>query len=668
LFKKLFILAFIAVAAVLPSAANAEETMACDVAVIGAGTGGCSAAIQAARMGMTVLLLEPSDWVGGQMTGAAVSTMDDKTFTRTGLYLEFINKIRENYKRMGKNTNTCYWGGDTIAFEPSEGKRVLLDMINKTGRIKIIYDAHPVSAKVTDGTVKSAVFSVGSEKVEVLAKVFIDATECGDFIPLTGARYRAANGVSPHVGKGGIIQDTTYVAVVKRYPNGLPDELKIKSEPPHYDEYVDEFRAIVTKNGNTWPGDYPFDVPSHNAYRALPDPESKDTINGGRPDTWKNATKTCINWANDWPGGQHNGKPKSLSVRYITDIKYRLKADREAIGKTLAFIYYMQHELGLEDWSVDNTQGFSGSSVSSWKTWEDMPEEFAPILQHFPPIVYVREGRRIAGVKTMVVKDIIRDESLHRTQNNITDVVALGEYPIDIHGLRNTRFLDQDLGEKEEDIPNDWQGEGGLFQIPFGALIPEKINGLLAAEKNISVSRVVNGSIRLQPVTMLTGQAAGAIAAVAVQNKIQPRNVRLTDVQIALLDAKDKLSIYRLKDISPDIKLWAPVEFALLRGYLTPASETLFQPDSDIHWIDVIEVFRSMLGTKNLPQRDMLGTVTENDLALWLQEISSGNKDLHFAGITSDLAANKDNPLKKARFAEVLYEISKHLSEPKTTE
>ena len=75
-----------------------------------------------------------------------------------------------------------------------------------------------------------------------------------------------------------------------------------------------------------------------------------------------------------------------------------------------------------------------------------------------------------------------------------------------------------------------------------------------------------------------------------------------------------------------------------------------------------------MLGTKNLPQRDMLGTVTENDLALWLQEISSGNKDLHFAGITSDLAANKDNPLKKARFAEVLYEISKHLSEPKTTE
>lgn len=665
--KKLFILAFITAAAVLPSAASASETMACDVAVVGAGAGGCAAAIQAARMGMTVLLLEPSDWVGGQMTAAAVSTMDDKTFTRTGLYLEFISKIREDYKRIGKNTNTCYWGGDTIAFEPAEGKRVLLDMINKTGRVKVIYDAHPVSAKVAGGTVKSAVFSIGSEKLEILAKIFIDATECGDFIPLTGARYRAGNGISPHVGKAGIIQDTTYVAVVKRYPNGLPEELKVNNEPPHYEEYVDEFRSIVTKNGNTWPGDYPFDVPSHNAYRALPDPESKENIDGGHPNTWKNATKTCINWANDWPGGQYNGRPKSLSVRYLTDAKYRLNADRRAIGKTLAFIYYMQHELGLEDWSVDDSQGFSGSSVSSWQTWEDMPEEYAPILQHFPPVVYVRESRRIAGVKTMVVKDIIRDQSLHRTQKVIPDAIALGEYPIDIHGLRNTRFLDQDLGEKEEDIPNDWQGEGGLFQIPFGALIPEKINGLLAAEKNISVSRVVNGSIRLQPVTMLTGQAAGAIAAIAVKQKTEPRNVRLTDVQTALLESKDKLSVYRFKDVSPEVKLWAAVEFATVRGYLEPASETMFQPDNDIHWLDVIEAFRRLLGTKDLPERDMLGTVTENDLALWLQDISISRK-LQIAAVISDLAENGDKPLKKARFAEMLYEIAKRVPEPKAAE
>ncbi len=73
-----------------------------DVAVIGAGSGGCS--LSNARMGMSVAMIEESDWIGGQMTGAAVSTMDDKTKTRTGLYLEFITKIREYYS--ARNTSS----------------------------------------------------------------------------------------------------------------------------------------------------------------------------------------------------------------------------------------------------------------------------------------------------------------------------------------------------------------------------------------------------------------------------------------------------------------------------------------------------------------------------------------------------------------------------------
>ena len=49
------------------------------------------------------------------MTGAAVSTMDDKTKTRTGIYLEFITKVREYYSARNTNYNICYWGSDTIA-------------------------------------------------------------------------------------------------------------------------------------------------------------------------------------------------------------------------------------------------------------------------------------------------------------------------------------------------------------------------------------------------------------------------------------------------------------------------------------------------------------------------------------------------------------------------
>ncbi|MFA7221246.1 MAG: FAD-dependent oxidoreductase, partial [Synergistaceae bacterium] len=117
----------------VPETAHALEQRPYDVAVIGAGSGGCSAAIQAARMGMSVALIEESDWIGGQMTGAAVSTMDDKTKTRTGIYLEFITKIREYYSARNTSVNICYWGSDTIAFEPWVGQMILKEMLSEAG-------------------------------------------------------------------------------------------------------------------------------------------------------------------------------------------------------------------------------------------------------------------------------------------------------------------------------------------------------------------------------------------------------------------------------------------------------------------------------------------------------------------------------------------------------
>ncbi len=103
----------------------------------------------------------------------------------------------------------------------------------------------------------------------------------------------------------------------------------------------------------------------------------------------------------------------------------------------------------------------------------------------------------------MTVDDILRDETLGRSLVSKPHSLALGEYPIDIHGKNDSIYLESDLGETKEKIPNDWNGDGGLFQIPFEVFIPEKLDGLLAAEKNISVSRVVNGSTRLDQLQCL---------------------------------------------------------------------------------------------------------------------------------------------------------------------
>ncbi len=86
-------------------------------------------------------------------------------------------------------------------------------------------------------------------------------------------------------------------------------------------------------------------------------------------------------------------------------------------------------------------------------------------------------------------------------------------------------------------------GQDGPFVVPLEALIPEKVDGLIAAEKNISQTRLVNGATRLQPITMLTGQAAGALAALSVKQGITPRQVAYGDIKAVLESFGDSLSI-----------------------------------------------------------------------------------------------------------------------------
>ena len=602
------------------TAASAADSLYFDVAVIGAGTGGSMAAIQAARMGMTVAVVEESDWVGGQMTGAAVSTMDDVRRTRTGLYREFLTRAGDYYATRFTPIDICYWGTDTFAFEPWVAQKTLLDMMKETGRIDLFLKAKVLKVTMEKNKVASAGIESDGRKLTLRAGVFIDATETGDFIPLTGARYRSGNSLSTKIDKTGVIQDITYCAVVKKYPNGAPEELIIKNAPPHYEEYLPHFREVIAVSGDWWPGQYPYNVPVHNAYRALPDVTNPDRskIRGDTPQSWELISRTGINWANDFPG--RKGGEAGMNVRYLEDKKFRRDADRKAMEKTLAFIYYLQTELGLKDWAVDDRQGYGGWFCNDWKNWREMPQEFAPILANFPPFPYVRESRRIAGVRTMTVKDVARNHELRRTLTSKSDSIALGEYPTDIHGLRDVVHLDQDLGERPEDIPAESDWKGGLFQIPMGALIPEKVDGLLAAEKNISVSRIVNGSTRLQPVTMLTGQAAGALAALAVKQKKNPRDVRPIEVQSILLDAKDKLSIFNFTDVPPESKWWKGVELSTLYGYMDPSGETLYGVDNEMHWLEVRDAFRRALGKRQMPTRQFEELVTLDAFATWLRE------------------------------------------------
>ena len=176
-----------------------------DVVIAGGGMGGTAAAIQASRMGVKVLIVEPTYMLGGQATAAGVSTMDDMSGIESGIYLEFINKVRDYYAKMKKSIATCYWKVNTRAFEPSVGDKILKEM---TQSADILYHSQIISVK-NETEQKFVTVKTPDGIKNINFKILIDTTEYGDILPLIGAKYRAGNSVSPDTDKDVYIQDIT---------------------------------------------------------------------------------------------------------------------------------------------------------------------------------------------------------------------------------------------------------------------------------------------------------------------------------------------------------------------------------------------------------------------------------------------------------------------------
>lgn len=581
-------------------AMSETNAMVYDVIVVGGGSGGSAAAVQAARCGASVAILEETGWIGGQITAAAVSTMDDVGHNRSGLYREFIDRIAETYESTGTPYNLCYWGSDTIASDPVTAEAILLHMMKISGPGSIhIYLQTSLSKALTEGSKVTGVEVLREDgsRMTFKAPVTVEATECGDLLPLTGARYRAGNSVSPNIDLNSEIQDLTWVSVIRRQKN-ISRDLAVR-KPEGYDRDVGRFRKVVSKNGSWWPGSCPCNEATFLAYRAMPDRENPLRLDGGELRTWKGITRSALNWGNDVPD---NGPDNSgLTVRYLEDLSYRRLINGEAVNRTLRLLYYMQNELDMADWTVDTSQGYDkrGDRVKDRAIVLDDGND--PILAHFPPIPYVRESRRIVGVETMTAKDILRSPRTGGALKNRTDSVALGEYPIDVHGSRVFGSLESDLGESLKDYPARWRGDEGVFQVPYGALIPEKTDGLLAAEKNISVSRLVNGATRLQPITMLTGQAAGAAAALSVRYGVEPRDLPVILVQDELLRSGSRLSLCLFRDTAQSDPYWRGIEGVSLYGYLDPVSAQMFGPSLPLDERRAAAMLNRAFGRRDAP-------------------------------------------------------------------
>ena len=146
---------------------------------------------------------------------------------------------------------------------------------------------------------------------------------------------------------------------------------------------------------------------------------------------------------------------------------------------------------------------------------------------HFPWQLYVREGRRLVGEYTLTQHDITGkgQEPKHHA-----DSIAVGEFPIDSFPVRkrqpgDTLVLEGYLGMLDY-ITRP-------YEIPYRIMIPEKIDGLIVPVA-ASTTHVAFSSIRMEPTWMALGQAAGAAAHLAIQNKVEPRRVPVRELQSVL--------------------------------------------------------------------------------------------------------------------------------------
>ena len=546
------------------SPVHSQKIAEYDVIVLGGGTGGTAAGIQAGRLGVKTLLVEPSPWLGGMLTAAGVSAIDGNNKMPAGIWGEFREKLRSHYG--GAKALETGWVSNTH-FEPHVGAKIFDEMAKSVKSLEVKTSSTWSKIKRKNNQWEILV-SDGKSSYWVNGKILIDGTDLGDVygqlkVPFdmgmeardkTGEKMGLLNDLP-------ILQDLTYVAILKDY--GKDADMTLP-KPKNYDpqEFHCSCRDFCPEKPNLVTCEQLL------SYAKLPN------------------NKYLINWPIE-------GNDIYLNVLEM-NAKEREKAYLAAKEVTLRFIYYMQTKLGFKQ------LGFA-------------KDEY-PTADFFPFLPYHREGRRLKGLVRMDVNHILetyrKQSPLYRTG------IAVGDYPIDHHHDKYPKAPEIDFPK----VPS--------FSIPFGALIPKEIPGLIVADKPISVSNIVNGSTRLQPAVLQIGQAAGTIGALAVLRKKQPAEVNIREVQQTLLDWKGYLMPY--VDITPDDLNFQEINrvgaTGLIRGVGEPylwANRTWFYPDTVYTGIE----FKTGISDLDLPAVSLEdGAITQGKLCEILSKIS--NKDL----------------------------------------
>ncbi len=530
-------------------------TLTYDVIIYGGTSGGIAAGLQAKRMGKTVIILEPSDRIGGLTTGGLGQTDIGNKAAIGGISREFYERIKvfyenpANWKWQGRaeyqdggQTRTEAGESAMWTFEPSAALYVYEQMITEAG-LEIIKNkmldrqsgvvkenGRIVSIKMLDGSTYGG-------------KMFIDATYEGDLMASAGVGYTVgreansqynetlngvhtkltdttmtglparnainhnfADGVDPYVQKG--MPNSGLLPFIN--PDGPGEE---GSGDHHVQAYC--FRMCLTDHPDNR---IPFEKPS--GYNELDfelllrNYEAGESglpwINSSMPNR-KTDTNNRTGFSTDFIGQNYDYPEASYEERAVIVAQHRNY--QKGLMWTLAYHPRMPQHIRDE--------------VSRWGTCKD---EFAR-GDGWQQQLYIREARRMIGTYVMTQYNC---EGLEV----VDDVVGLAAYGMDSHNTQ--RYVSSEGWVKNEG--NVEARVASPYPISYRSLLPEQSEcSNLLVPVCLSATHIAFGSIRMEPVFMVLGQSAATAACLALENNVDLHNLDYEIIKDRLLADKQRL-------------------------------------------------------------------------------------------------------------------------------
>jgi len=562
LLKAPLLLLVASVVSLVPAVCQSAGPPIYDLVIYGGTSAGIAAAVQAKRMGASVIVLEPSARIGGLTTGGLGQTDIGKKAAIGGISREFYQRIRKHYAsdaswnweskadyRSGGQSRTTANEDTMWTFEPSAALKIMQDFVSENN-IEVVLNAKLDRTPLKDheprveGVVMRNTTILGlitEDKNQYRGRCFIDATYEGDLLAGAGVSYVVGRESAQEYDEplNGV---QTKRALHHQLKSGI-DPYRVQGDPTSgLLPGIDETGPGVEQSGDHRVQAFCFrmcltDQPANR--RKILKPADYDPISYELLLRNFEAGAKVLPWS------------FSLMPNRKTDINNNRGASTDFIGQSYRYpeATYEQREVIVEKhlqyqkgllWTLANHPRVPLAMRLQVSQWGPCLDEFTT-PDGWQRQLYVREARRMVGTTVMTQN--------HCQGSRVAEKpVGLAAYTMDSHHVQ--RYVDNTGHVRNE---GDVQVGGfSPYGIEYGSLTPQEAecNNLLVPVC-LSASHIAFGSIRMEPVFMVLGQTCATAAVHAVREKQNVQNINYEKLRSQLILDKQVLSWSHTAEKSP---------------------------------------------------------------------------------------------------------------------